>query len=264
VTPGQGEWIRLVEESWTLAPGGEAPRWCGTKILTEDVYISAIRPVHPPGTHHTTVSLAPNDGQTDCNPIRTIFENGLIYAAGVGTEALHLPDGVAMRLPAGMVVNLGLHLYNPTPDEISGTSAIEVLVMDPADVEHESETFLAGPISLDIPVGTSTVTHNCSITQETTVFALFPHMHQLGAHMKSSLTIGGVPTVLHDADYSFEEQVQLPIGPYLLRPGDTVTTECTYENATGRTVGFGESSDTEMCFSILFRYPPTGSAFCFN
>jgi hypothetical protein len=41
-----------------------------------------------------------------------------------------------------------------------------------------------------------------------------------------------------------------------------VKTECTYDNTTGKTVTFGESSDTEMCFSIIYRYPSTGRISC--
>ena len=87
-------------------------------------------------------------------------------------------------------------------------------------------------------------------------------MHQLGTHIKNTLTIGGVENVLHDADYTFNEQYQLPIGPIALSAGDAVNTTCTYSNTRSTTVTFGESSDTEMCFTVLFRYPSSGSGFC--
>jgi hypothetical protein len=41
-----------------------------------------------------------------------------------------------------------------------------------------------------------------------------------------------------------------------------VKTECTYDNTTNKTLTFGESSDTEMCFSVLFRYPALGVGYC--
>jgi hypothetical protein len=87
-------------------------------------------------------------------------------------------------------------------------------------------------------------------------------MHQKGVHIKTSVTMSGEPVVLHDADYRFDEQYQIPVGPLTLRPGDAISTECTYENDTNETVKWGESSDTEMCFSILFRYPRGKSPFC--
>ena len=87
-------------------------------------------------------------------------------------------------------------------------------------------------------------------------------MHQLGTHLKTTVTVSGETKVIHDGDYDFEEQRQYPIDLLNFKPGDTIATECTFENPSTRNVGFGESSDTEMCFSVLFRYPATGSAFC--
>jgi Copper type II ascorbate-dependent monooxygenase, C-terminal domain len=255
----EGEWTLLLEEGWTLPAGGEVAQWCADVVIEEDTFISAIRPVHPPGTHHTTLSITPD--QTPCTT-QAVFSNGILYAAGVGTEALRMPEGVAMKLPAGHVLHLGLHLYNVGEEQLDGVSGIEVIRVDPEDVEHEAELLVAGPFSLAIPPGRSTSTGTCTIIEDQTVFALFPHMHQLGVHLKTTAMIGGEAMVLHDGPYDFEEQYQLPLQPLELGVGDSITTACTYENTTGRMVTFGESSDTEMCFSVLFRYPATGNTLC--
>jgi hypothetical protein len=254
-----GEWTTLLEEDWNLPAGGEAPQWCGDLMLTEDIYVTAIRPIHPPGTHHTTLSVT--DTKTPCSTA-AVLQNGIIYAAGVGSETLQLPPGVALKLPKGKVLRLGLHLYNSTDQPLTGTSGVEVIRAAPEDVEHEAELMLAGPLQFSIEPGRHTITHECNVTEAQTVFALFPHMHQLGVHLKTSATLGGQTMVIHDAPYVFEEQYQLPIGPHDLAVGDTITTECTYENTGSENVGFGESSDTEMCFSIFFRYPATGNSLC--
>lgn len=47
-------------------------------------------------------------------------------------------------------------------------------------------------------------------------------MHQLGAHFKTTLTIGGAPMVLHDGDYAFQHQAFIPFDPIKLGPGDTI------------------------------------------
>lgn len=257
--PDDEAWTLLMEESWTLPAGGEVAQWCADMVVNEDIFISAIRPVHPTGTHHTTLSIT--EQQTPCSSA-AVFQNGIIYAAGVGTEALRMPEGVAIKLPAGYVLHLGLHLYNVSDQELAGVTGIEVIRVDPEDVVHEAELLLAGPTSLMIPPGRHTITGTCNVVEDQTVFALFPHMHQLGVHLKTTLTLGGVDMVLHDGEYDFEEQLQLPLDPLDLVVGDTITTACTFDNMTDRTVTFGESSDTEMCFSVLFRYPATGNTFC--
>jgi hypothetical protein len=257
--PAAGEWSLLMEESWNLPAGGEDPQWCGDLMLTEDIFVAAIRPVHPLGTHHTTLSVT--NTATECTSA-ALLGDGIIYAAGVGSEVLRMPAGVAMKLSAGRVLRLGLHLYNPTDQPLAGVSGVEVIRVAAADVEHEAELMLTGPLRLMIEPGRQTVMHTCNVTEPQTVFALFPHMHQLGVHLKTTVTTGGQSRVIHDGEYAFEEQTQIALDPFPLAVGDRITTECTFENMTGRTVGFGESSDTEMCFSILFRYPATGSSFC--
>ena len=255
--PSGSEWSTLIEDGWTLPPGGEATDRCTKVTLQEDVYISAVRPVHPLGTHHTFLALSDSADGERCTPA---VATGLIYAAGLGSQGLELPEGVAMHFMAGQVLNLSLHLYNVSGSELTGTSGIEVKRMDPADVVHESGPLLAGPVDISIPPGRHTLTHECSLTEPQTAYAIFPHMHQLGVHFKTTIISGGTPKVLHDADYDFKEQAQLPIS-LELAAGDRIATECTYENPGTETVTFGESSNTEMCFTVLFRYPRLGT-FC--
>ncbi|HEX3595258.1 MAG TPA: hypothetical protein VHU80_09160 [Polyangiaceae bacterium] len=252
-------YTRIIEGSWTLAPGAENSNLCVKKAITEDTYIHAIRPVNPLGTHHTLVTIG--DANDDC---RTSVPTGFVYAAGLGSQGLVLPDGVALKLPAGKVLDLSLHIYNTGTTELSGTSAMEVITMDPKDVVYESDSVLAGPLAFTLPAHqVTTIANDCALTADQSAFALFPHMHQLGTHFKTTVNMGGVPTVLHDADFLFNEQLQIPLDPILgLHAGDSISTECTYENTTDHDVTFGESSDTEMCFSVLFRYPKQGSGVC--
>jgi hypothetical protein len=74
-------WERIIEGKWSLPPGGEEERGCYKKLLTEDVYVSAIRPVHPLGTHHTLLTLG--DEKSECT---TAVVNGLIYAGAAPSE----------------------------------------------------------------------------------------------------------------------------------------------------------------------------------
>jgi hypothetical protein len=256
------QWIRLVEGTWSLPAGEEDPRWCSKTTITEDMYVSAIRPVHPLGTHHTTLSLRDDDGSATCSSSN--LGPDIIYAAGVGSGELKLPEGVAMKLKKGQALFLGLHIYNATTGPLSGLSGLDILKVPASEVKHEADMLISGPLGFSLAAGKSTLNHTCSIKQEQTAFAIFPHMHQLGRHLKTTVTMGGQDKVIHDAAYDFEEQVQLPITPITLRDGDSIKTECTFDNDTGKAVGFGESSDTEMCFSILFRYPSSGSRFCGN
>ena len=91
-----------------------------------------------------------------------------------------------------------------------------------------------------------------------TVFAVGPHMHLLGRHMKVSYAdaAGAPPRTLLDVDYSFDDQRLHPLDQMLVTTqGGKVTVECTYFNPSGTTVGFGEHTNDEMCFAISYVYP---------
>jgi len=248
-----GEWAPLVTGAWTLAPGGENTGDNHSITLDRDIYVGAIRPIEPVGTHHTLLSM---DG----------VSAGIVYASGVGTNAVVFPEGVGLKLSAGSRLNLQLHIYNTSENSISGTSGVEIVEVAEEDVVHVADLFLAGPLGFALPPGQETVhAGTCAVTQEQTIFALFPHMHQLGTHFKMSVTKGGSEQMVHNDSYNFEEQAFTVFEPITLSPGDTINTECTWFNTIGQNVGWGDSSDSEMCFSILYRYPAaTGSDFCDN
>jgi Copper type II ascorbate-dependent monooxygenase, C-terminal domain len=251
------QWVVLLDKAWTLSPGIETTDRAA-RTLDQDLYVRAIRPLAPLGTHHTLLGVVtPTGGEPGTTP------DGLIYASGVGTDALYMPAGVGLRLPAGKQLSLQLHLYNVGDAPLSGTSGIEVLLTTADQIDNLAEIQLAGPLGLSIPPGIHTISGSCTVTAPQSVFAVFPHMHQLGTHLRTYATTAAGEVVLHDGSYNFSEQRIDPVAPVALLPGDRVHTECTWNNTGTSTIGFGSSSDTEMCFSILFRYPAQGgNAFC--
>jgi hypothetical protein len=187
-----------------------------------------------------------------------------IYASGVGTGELTFPPGKGFKLTKGTTLGLQLHIYNTGDEVLTGHSGIEIKEVDAATVLEEIDLFGPGPKDGDLVIGTgvNTVTGTCTVNQTQTLFALFPHMHQWGVHFKTTLTINGVDQVLHDDAYEFNHQYVKEFTPITLHAGDKIKTECTYNNTTGATLNYGESSDTEMCFSLLYRYPKQNGEFC--
>lgn len=245
-----GGWTPLVTKTWTLAPGDEKTSDLTIQDLDRDIYVGGMRPLAPAGTHHTLL-------------FRGVTGTNMIYASGVGTGELMFPPGKGLKLTAGEVLGLQLHIYNTSESSISGTSGIEVLEVDPSTITDEVDLFLPGPQDLELPANqTTTLSGSCTVTTPYQVFALFPHMHQYGTHFKTTLTIDGQTQVLHDDAYDFEHQDVKTFTPIQLNAGDRIDTECTWNNPTGSTVVEGESSDTEMCYSIFYRFPRGNEEFC--
>ena len=266
---GGGESFRLIASSFTLGPDGDEKWQCERKTLTEDVWISRFTPIAPTGTHHTLLAIDNNpdaDGTTDCGvSIQTDWT--VLFASGLGSPELNMPEGVAVHLAAGTQIVLDLHLYNFGSTALSETSAIDVLSADPATIHDEAEVILVGQPSFSFStMGYPTLDFSCNTNGQTNFFAVFPHMHQMGFHAKVDLTISGVTQTVYDEPYDFEQQWFREYDPIAMNSGDTIKITCTWYNPDGRTVNFGESSDQEMCFAISYRYPPRGGSlgpFCF-
>lgn len=258
-------WTSLITSTWTLEPGEEYR--CERLTVTEDTWIRAFRSVTPLGSHHAVLTIDPDggdapDGQVTCGAGSNY--TAMIYGSAPGTEDIVMPDGVAVRVPAGAQLLLNLHLYNTQPDgPITGTSEI-LIDRVPADEiasVTEAEVVLMGPVNFTIPEGTGQqVTGGCTMSGAATVFMTNPHMHQLGVHARVVAKAASGDVVLRDGPYDFNEQRFYDTGEVQLAQGERVEITCTYDNDTGGEVTFGDSTDQEMCFATTYRYPKLGSS----
>jgi hypothetical protein len=259
-------WQRLMQADWQLGPHSEGYR-CAYKTVPQDVYIVAFSPLTPPGTHHTTLEIHPGgeDGLDSVSWCAGGTATGVrqLQGSGVGTKPVQLPPGVAMKVAKGEMLVMNLHLFNVGDAVLTGTSGMWVKTVPAETAVQIAEVVLAGPISLDIPDGRSIQSGRCTFNQPATIYSLGPHMHQLGVHMRVTAhsSISG-EHVIYDANYDFTHQFVYPIELLEMAAGDWLSLECTYENTTGETVFWGDSSLTEMCFVNVGRFPAAGEGFC--
>jgi hypothetical protein len=255
---GEG-WQRLMEVDWHLAAGAEGYR-CMTFTVPEDVFIVAFNPQVPLGTHHATFGVNVQPSQSDRVYACGVGSEGerRLQGAGAGTKPSELPDGVAMPVRKGNQIFMNLHLFNVSEEARTGRSGMWIKTVPAAEVEHEAETVLAGPLQLNIPVGRSTQTGSCTLREDATLYALAPHMHQKGVHLRATTTSGGTERVLYDDAYDFSHQLLHDIDDVQLKAGDRVNLECTYVNDTDQPLRWGDSSLQEMCFIGLNLYPAIG------
>jgi hypothetical protein len=251
------EWQTLLSGDWTIPPG-EEDYVCVRKTLTKDVYIRGVSALNPPGTHHTNLTIgdpSKPDGTYPCTVVENLSVS--IFGSGVGTDPVQFPEGIGMKLPAGSQLLLNLHLFNVGETEMSGTSGTKILPIAEKAIEHLAEDNPAVKLDLDIlPNQETTATGSYAVPDDSTLFAVLPHMHQLGTHSKvvAHSSLDG-DRVLHDQPYSFDSQLYYPVDSIRMAEGDTIEYECTWMNTTSRTIHFGQSSLDEMCAVGIYRYP---------
>jgi Copper type II ascorbate-dependent monooxygenase, C-terminal domain len=261
-------YTKLISRTWTMPAGQPDTYRCVRLTLTEDTYITNIMAQAPLGTHHTVLSIAGAngtmgaDGEYDCS----VGALGMVmlYASGVGTSPLDFPTDVGIKIPAGSQIHLNLHLFNASDDPIGGESGIWVKKQS-TQPPILAEMVFAGAFVFSIP-GNGMITKKeggCTVpttaNSDFTLFALWPHMHQIATHSKFEVIRPNVsePIVLHDADYSFNEQTYWKQNPeFHVLPGDQIKVTCSWVNPAGNpAIIFGDSSNKEMCFTGMYRYP---------
>ena len=256
-------WTALITRTWQLDPGVQTYK-CRRIMVPTDMWVSGFRALSPVGTHHEVLTISSTSsplGDYDCSA--GSLDNQMLYAAGVNTDDLVFPPGMAVHLTAGTYINLNLHLFNTTDAPINEESGVLVETIPQAQVTHEIDMMFSGTFNISIPSDGQphTAAGGCSAPNDTHLFALWPHMHQIATHQKFTVTHSGVTTALVDSDYMFTEQRNYPISETIVYAGDTVLTTCTYVNTTGATVTFGDSSTAEMCFTGMYKYPAGGNLF---
>jgi hypothetical protein len=260
------DFVSLIQRSWSIPPG-EQYKCIGVQA-DQDYYINTFRPLGPTGTHHTVLSISDSlggfgglqSGEYDCGAGSLALE--MLFASGVGTDDLALPEGVALKIEQGQWIHLNLHLFNTQPSgNLDGTSGILIKAIPEAEVVHEAEMVFAGDGNLNIPANMSPgTTHwesgGCTFDEPATLMAYWPHMHQYATHQRVTLTVNGTEMTLHDEPFAFTDQYNFPLDtPIEVDNGDSIFVECGYFNDTNQAVDFGDSSEQEMCFTGLYRYP---------
>jgi hypothetical protein len=263
-TADPGAWSALIEAPWTLEAGTEG-FFCALQTVETDLYIRAFRAEAPYGTHHTLLTVTEPkgpDGVFECGP--GTLSDAMIFSSGVGTDDLVLPDGVAIRVPAGKQILLNLHLLNATPHPISGTSGTWIATLTQDQVVDEAEVLFAGTVDFSLPPGEDTsATGSCVFEEEATVLSLWPHMHGHGRHMLVEHHGSEGVETLHDGAFDFGHQLHHRIEPTTIGAGERIDVTCHWQNTSDQVVGYGDSSYQEMCFAALVRYPATSrSLYC--
>ena len=258
----------LLSRSWTVAQGQFDAYACSSMIVPADIYVHTFHADRALGSHHVILSITDQTdiptGDYDCTGGN--YDPKVLYAAGLGSTDLELPDGVAMKIPAGSHLNLSLHLFNATDGPLQGTAGVSIEAVDAAEVVTEAEQIFSGTRTISIPADDMphTAQGGCVATRDYNVFGIWPLMYADGTHQTFSVLRSGqtAPDILLDENYIFSEQTNDGLGiPAVIHAGDQLSTTCTYVNATSDVIVYGESDTTpgEVCYTGLYRYPADGT-----
>jgi hypothetical protein len=187
--------------------------------------------------------------------------NAMLTGWAPGGNPLDMPAGVGLEMPPPNTGFLSMenHYNNATGSPQPDRSGVRICVTFTPPKNPASLTWL-GTELINIPAnGTGTATGTCTSWKknvEVHMLQSVPHMHTLGSHMKTVINrAAGGTDILIDKPFVFTDQRAYAIEDVLVKPNDTLTTTCTWQNTTSKSVAFGTATSAEMCYNFVVYYP---------
>jgi hypothetical protein len=224
--------------------------WTGT------VYSRSIKLVLDPNSkvlHHWLLfkdTTAKADGGVTPVGLLGVHADGAILLHGwaPGASDVYLDPDVGMKLESNVSYTIESHLYNQGVTPGGDHSGAEVCVTTKVPA-HVADISWVGTDSIAGTTASGTCTPHG--TAPIHLIAAQPHMHLKGRHMTVVINRkGGMKEMIHDADFSFENQ-RYYVENTILMPGDTMSTTCTYSAPAT----FGPSTNQEMCYFFSLHWP---------
>jgi hypothetical protein len=272
----EGETQLLTPVLGTLEPGGE--EWLCNDLdfaVDTDVDLLSFKAFQSPGGHHTWLYTtrsqdAGDDPSRDCG--MESMQEAWKFVAGGGEDAweVNIPEGLALRLPAGSRFTLQTHFINITSEPIEMQAAFNLRLVEPIP-ERQLTDMVFMNTDVNIPPGTEQdVVQTCVFEEDLSFWLVSAHAHATTKHVKTERINGvdGTTETVFEVDWLPEYYTNLPVklfptdAPMVFKKGDTVRTTCHVNNLLGTetlTSPFGE-----MCGGVYFYFPSTAMKMCFN
>jgi len=193
----------------------------------------------------------------------TIARYRMLYAWAPGVGGFEMPKEAGLPAEAGKTHYVVQVHYNNTSslEGETDTSGFDLCSTNELRA-NDADVLAFGSAKFEIPAKSR---HDITARwilpagyQELHVIGAFPHMHQLGTFIGTTLMPrdGGTNVDLGtDARFDFNNQFFAPLPHVSIKPGDVVETRCVWENNRSTSVTWGENTDDEMCFSFTLYYP---------
>ena len=173
-----------------------------------------------------------------------------------GTPATRFPEGTGVPLAPGQKIVMQMH-YNvsatgPAPDQTTVD-----LQLARAPVERLAIITPLADHDFAIPPGAEgwETTTQASVPARATLWAVAPHMHQLGRNIQVEVEHGdGTTSCLVDIpawDFNWQ-QLYFLTNPLNVEQGDVARLRCVWDNTLDSTVTWGEDTGSEMCISYFY------------
>jgi len=188
---------------------------------------------------------------------RDTFDRALLGGAPSPHEVTRFPPGIALRLAPHQLVILNSHYINGSATSpLTPQIVFNVTRARPSAVRHHAEQMTIGNYAIHIPpLGTASTTADWIAPFPMNVIQLSSHEHKRGTRVTIHLLSGGQDTgqIFENDDWNHPFEYW-PVAPIRVEPGDGFRFTCEWKNDDDYPVGFGVTTNDEMCFMVGYYY----------
>jgi hypothetical protein len=264
-----------MSESYTPSTSAEDDYRCFIidPKLAADRFVTGfqIHPGEPRIVHHLTLfaldsaeveKQAADIDAADPGPGYTCFGDTRVpsrwlVGAGPGGGAVTFPQDTGLRMKAGRKTVLQVH-YNRKNGTFSDRTAIDLELE--SSVRTEAFVPRLADVDLAIPPHQDAVTQSETdpLPQATTLWGLWPHMHNLGSRLRVTASGDGAEQCVAQVNrWDFHWQgFAFYTDPIQLPAGIPMRISCTYDTMSqDAQVGWGPGTSDEMCIAFFYATP---------
>lgn len=269
--------FRIVSPDIELVPGEEATycfyfRTPNDRPLAIHEWSSSMTP----GSHHMIMFLT----QTDAQPPGTLSADncgfGTAGGATVWTYAAQTPEAnitlpeddgaglpLAQEVPANSPAFVQMHYLNATDNNLKAHVTIDATALADGVAFTQTAAFVTYNATISIPGNTvgHVESRTCNVPDGAKFWLMSTHSHKQSVHTDVK---DGDAMVFQSDDWEHPgEQTFMTPDAFYTFATDRITYECTYDNASMRTITSGDSAvRDEMCMATGYYFPATRPLFC--
>jgi hypothetical protein len=274
-----GDGYTITDDALTFETGdfevasGDAFECFYTNVITDrELAVRGAAGEQQQGGHHITIYYTDLVKDPQHHPCETAEMADWRMIGGGGDEAeaavakLRMPDGFAIRVPAGAQIVLQSHYIN-LGDTFTANDSARLDLVPTDQVESYVNQFVFNDVGFSIPPHESfeSVT-TCTTPTDVDLIRLLGHMHEWGSYYKLERLDGedaAVETVIEkewDPVFTSDPEILTfePDQPLHFAAGTRLRQTCRWNNDTEDPILFPR----EMCLAYGIYFPDDGEIFC--
>ncbi|HUH04062.1 MAG TPA: hypothetical protein VML75_18825 [Kofleriaceae bacterium] len=180
---------------------------------------------------------------------------------------LSLPEGLGIKIPAGVQMVLQAHYINLTEETFTANDDITLELADPATLESFVNQFIVIDTDFNVPAheaADSVVT--CTVPSEVKIVNLLGHLHEWGTkYTLERIDAAGEPLeILYEETWEPAFASAPPVrrfakdAPLVLAAGTRLRQSCAWQNIEDEALRFPR----EMCLAYAQYFPDNGEIYC--